>query len=320
MVYLPNFENTIAKKVTKMLFSWILVVTVARYVMCSSHHIRCGEKEYEHQGICCPMCKPGHRVRGHCTQSSGTECYPCTDKTFHADFNGDDDCKSCRSCGEGTFPIVACTSIRDTICDCLEGFHCESITVDGCERCSKHSTCPPGEEVVSRGAYRKNTVCRRKQIGNALSEESTTESPKEGTEMPVPGQTGDTSGCVSDIYVIILAVLLVILLGILLFLIRKSLTTCFHSAIPWYSKQKTKGKDAVIQRPVQEQGHELYLPVSVEEKSMDNSSTCTKLIYDFTESKMTNCAPREMKDVVLPERQYPDFGVAMSTKSSVEKF
>ncbi|XP_048474841.1 tumor necrosis factor receptor superfamily member 14-like isoform X2 [Rhincodon typus] len=300
----------------KMPLSWILVVTVARYVMCSSHHNRCGEKEYEHQGICCPMCKPGHRVKGHCTQRSGTECYPCTDKTYQDGFNGDDDCKSCRPCGEGTFPIVACTSIRDTICDCLEGFHCESITVDGCEQCSKHSTCPPGEEVVSKGAYRRNTVCRRKQIGNALSEESS----KEGTEVPVPGQTGDTSGCISYIYVVILSVLLVILLAILLFLMRKSLTSCFHSAIAWYSKQKTKGKEAVIQRPVQEQGHELYLPVSVEEKSMDNSSTHTKPIYDFIEGKMTNCAPLKTKDVVLSELQCPDFGVAMSTKSSVEKF
>ncbi|XP_048474842.1 uncharacterized protein LOC109924443 isoform X3 [Rhincodon typus] len=251
----------------KMPLSWILVVTVARYVMCSSHHNRCGEKEYEHQGICCPMCKPGHRVKGHCTQRSGTECYPCTDKTYQDGFNGDDDCKSCRPCGEG--------------------------------------------------AYRRNTVCRRKQIGNALSEESS----KEGTEVPVPGQTGDTSGCISYIYVVILSVLLVILLAILLFLMRKSLTSCFHSAIAWYSKQqKTKGKEAVIQRPVQEQGHELYLPVSVEEKSMDNSSTHTKPIYDFIEGKMTNCAPLKTKDVVLSELQCPDFGVAMSTKSSVEKF
>ncbi|XP_043537998.1 tumor necrosis factor receptor superfamily member 14-like isoform X2 [Chiloscyllium plagiosum] len=286
-----------------MFVSWILSITVASCVLCTSHHRQCGEKEYEHLDICCPMCKPGQRVNGHCTSTSGTECHQCADKTYQDRFNGDDDCKTCRSCAEGTFPVKPCTVKYNTVCDCLEGFHCDNITVDGCEKCTKHSACPPGEEVVSKGAYRKDTECRRQETGSI--------SPEEGTGECVPGQTGDISGCVSDIYVIVLSVLLCVLVGILLFLHWKSLTTPFCSAIAW-CLEKTKEKEAVIQRPVQEEGHQTFLRVSLEEKSMDSFSTHTKPIHDF--------APVKMKDVGTSESQYSDFGVAISTNSSVEKF
>ncbi|XP_060676943.1 tumor necrosis factor receptor superfamily member 14-like isoform X2 [Hemiscyllium ocellatum] len=284
-----------------MFVSWILAITVASFVSCISHHSQCSEKEYKHLDICCPMCKPGQRVNGHCTLTSGTECHPCADKTYQDSFNGDDDCKACRSCAEGTFPVIPCTVKHNTVCDCLEGFHCENITVNGCEKCTKHSTCPPGEEVVSKGAYRKDTECRHQE----------TILPEEGTGERVPGQTGDISGCVSYIYVIVLFVLLCVLVGILLFLHWKSLTTLFCSAIPWCF-EKTKEKEAVIQRPVQEEGHQTFLQVSLEERSMDSFSTHTKPIHDF--------APLKMKDVDTSESQYSDFTVAFSTNSSVEKF
>ncbi|XP_060676945.1 uncharacterized protein LOC132805736 isoform X4 [Hemiscyllium ocellatum] len=235
-----------------MFVSWILAITVASFVSCISHHSQCSEKEYKHLDICCPMCKPGQRVNGHCTLTSGTECHPCADKTYQDSFNGDDDCKACRSCAEG--------------------------------------------------AYRKDTECRHQE----------TILPEEGTGERVPGQTGDISGCVSYIYVIVLFVLLCVLVGILLFLHWKSLTTLFCSAIPWCFEQKTKEKEAVIQRPVQEEGHQTFLQVSLEERSMDSFSTHTKPIHDF--------APLKMKDVDTSESQYSDFTVAFSTNSSVEKF
>ncbi|XP_072423085.1 uncharacterized protein [Chiloscyllium punctatum] len=300
-----------------MFFSWILSITVASCVLCISHQSQCGEKEYKHLDICCPMCKPGQRVNGHCTSTSGTECHSCADKTYQDSFNGDDDCKTCRSCAEGTFPVIPCTVKRNTICDCLEGFHCENITVDGCEKCTKHRTCPPGEEVVSKGAYRKDTECRRQETGSIL--------PEEGTGERVPGQTGDISGCVSYIYVIVLSVVWCVLVGILLFLHWKSLTTPFCSAIAW-CLEKTKEKEAVIQRPVQEEGHQTFLRVSLEEKSMDSFSTHTKPIHDFAPLKMKDGASSTWRVAVLgyglgtSESQYSDFRVAISTNSSVEKF
>ncbi|GCC20084.1 hypothetical protein chiPu_0018726, partial [Chiloscyllium punctatum] len=152
-------------------------------------------------------------------------------------------------------------------------------------------------------AYRKDTECRRQETGSIL--------PEEGTGERVPGQTGDISGCVSYIYVIVLSVVWCVLVGILLFLHWKSLTTPFCSAIAW-CLEKTKEKEAVIQRPVQEEGHQTFLRVSLEEKSMDSFSTHTKPIHDF--------APLKMKDVGTSESQYSDFRVAISTNSSVEKF
>ncbi|XP_078392070.1 tumor necrosis factor receptor superfamily member 5-like [Cetorhinus maximus] len=294
--------------------------------ICALHfiyHSACDEKEYEHQGFCCPKCKPGLRVGEHCTPNSGTQCHPCTNKSYQDSYNGDEKCKTCKLCGEGMFPLKECTLTGDTVCDCLEGFHCDNITDDGCGQCTKHSTCLPGEAMRSKGAYRKDTVCHPQPSGSSISGEAATKPSAKGSEDRETGRTGCRPGDIYKIPAIILSLLNVIQAVIILFYGRRFIARCFHKARRFFSKQKpdeTNGAEAVTQEPVQEQGAGEYLPVSVEEVSVVKSLTYTRPIHDFTDCKLTSEPALNVKDMGIGEPQQLDLKAMILTKSSVEMF
>ncbi|XP_059812059.1 uncharacterized protein LOC132384701 isoform X2 [Hypanus sabinus] len=119
----------------------------------------CSITEYEFKDICCPKCEPGSYVEEHCTEYGGTICHSCNTGTYQDSLNADEDCLKCTICGEGTYEILACSSTRDTVCDCTEGFYCTNITRDGCRECLKHRHCPPGQQVIRRAPIRIFYLC-----------------------------------------------------------------------------------------------------------------------------------------------------------------
>ncbi|XP_038642248.1 tumor necrosis factor receptor superfamily member 14-like [Scyliorhinus canicula] len=200
------------------------------------------------------MCKPGLRVGEHCTQHSGTQCQPCQNKTYQDHFNGDERCKACKSCGEGMFPMKECENTYDTVCDCSEGYHCDNITEDGCDQCTRHSNCGPGEEVVRRGAYRKDTLCRPQPSGRPFTGE-TSSTPS------VDESKASETGCPHDGTFNVAALVLGLLAPVIIvFLKWKSIIKAIQAC-----SKVTNG--VVNQQPVQEQGSTDYLCVSVEEAS-----------------------------------------------------
>ncbi|XP_041036083.1 tumor necrosis factor receptor superfamily member 5-like isoform X2 [Carcharodon carcharias] len=299
----------------------ILIVTVAS---CALHFIQrgpCDEKEYEHQGFCCPKCKPGLRVGEHCTPNSGTQCHPCTNKSYQDSYNGDEKCKTCKLCGEGMFPIKDCTVTCDTVCDCLEGFHCDNITADGCGQCTEHSTCLPGEEMISKGAYRKDTVCHLLPSGSSISGEAATKPSAKGSEDSETGLTGCTTGDTYNIPAIILSLLLAIQTVMILICGWTFIAHYFHKACRVFSKKtdRRNGAETVTQEPVQEQGAGECLPVSVEEVSVVKSLTHTRPIHDFTD-KLAIGPTLNAKDMGMGELQQLDLKAMILPKSSVEMF
>ncbi|XP_067881105.1 tumor necrosis factor receptor superfamily member 5-like [Heterodontus francisci] len=281
----------------------ILFATVTTCIVCPVCHDSCNVKEYEQKGFCCPMCEPGQYVLEHCTEQTGTECQPCANKTYQDRFNGDENCKTCKHCGEGTFQIKECMMKYDTVCDCLEGFHCDNITHDGCEQCTKHSTCPPGEVVAIKGAYRRDTVCRPQPNGNNLSEETSTKPAKEVTE--------DSENWLIGCTLVIIPVCVVIV--ILLTWKRKYIINHFCQAIGHCSKETDKNHsvETDLQQPVQEQGNRDNLAVSVEE------SPHIRPYHDIADSKQLNGATLNEK-VRMCEKQHVDLGEVIQMKSSVE--
>ncbi|XP_067832864.1 tumor necrosis factor receptor superfamily member 14-like isoform X2 [Heptranchias perlo] len=240
----------------------------------------CSDKEYKYRGQCCPMCKPGQRVEEHCTHNTGTQCYPCANSTYRDNFNGLEQCIACKACGEGSYDIKACNITRNTICDCLDGFHCDKLISEGCEQCTKHSTCPAGEVMRRKGTYRQDTMCHPSPSGNDLA------TAKDSKTEPTPGcAPADTEcskyltalTCVSALCVLIITTVVVFNFGKAKDLWNRlcsgdgvcSKETVTRSLLPRACDQ------VAFNKPVQEEGDEqrLSLPFSVQEESTDNSST-----------------------------------------------
>ncbi|XP_034769687.1 tumor necrosis factor receptor superfamily member 14-like [Acipenser ruthenus] len=117
--------------------------------------------QYKHNGMCCTRCDPGTKVKAHCGPNRGSTCEPCDSGTFFSQRNSDTKCQNCSQCLRemGLYTVQDCMSTSDTVCDCLEGYHCLNMTEKGCSRCEKHTACQPGYFIKRPGTYRKDTWC-----------------------------------------------------------------------------------------------------------------------------------------------------------------
>ncbi|MGH0186636.1 UNVERIFIED_CONTAM: hypothetical protein FKN15_022161, partial [Acipenser sinensis] len=97
---------------------------------------------------------PGMRVYRHCTPDSSTSCIPCTDSTYTEKPNGLNRCRDCKLCDSELGLTVSrdCTVFSDTICTCIDGFHCLDSSSSGCKTCQKHRSCSPGQYIKKKGS------------------------------------------------------------------------------------------------------------------------------------------------------------------------
>ncbi|KAK1159563.1 tumor necrosis factor receptor superfamily member 5-like isoform X1 [Acipenser oxyrinchus oxyrinchus] len=121
----------------------------------------CDDAEYNMNGECCPMCQAGMRVDRHCTPDSSTSCIPCMDSTYTEKPNSLDRCRDCKLCDSELGLTVArdCTVFSDTICTCIDGFHCLDSSSSGCKTCQKHRSCSPGQYIKKKGSSIADTEC-----------------------------------------------------------------------------------------------------------------------------------------------------------------
>ncbi|XP_065102931.1 tumor necrosis factor receptor superfamily member 5-like isoform X2 [Paramisgurnus dabryanus] len=122
----------------------------------------CGPSEYKSsKGECCPMCNIGLVVYRECLGDSSTTCIPCSPGTYMNEPNGLFKCLTCRNCSksQGLYIQSLCNTIKDTICDVLDGYHCVDYSNSQCQLAQKHTVCNPGQEIKTPGTKRSDTKC-----------------------------------------------------------------------------------------------------------------------------------------------------------------
>lgn len=122
----------------------------------------CGPSEYKSsKGECCPMCNRGSVVYCECSGDSSTTCVPYSPGTFVNEPNGLDKCFTCRNCSksQGLYIQSQCNTIKDTVCDVLDGYHCVDYSNSQCHLAQKHTVCNPGQEIKTPGTKRSDTKC-----------------------------------------------------------------------------------------------------------------------------------------------------------------
>uniref|UniRef100_A0A672LT74 TNFR-Cys domain-containing protein n=1 Tax=Sinocyclocheilus grahami TaxID=75366 RepID=A0A672LT74_SINGR len=122
----------------------------------------CSPNEYRSAyGECCPMCNPGSVVHSDCSEDVSTTCKPCPPGTFVNEPNGLHLCFTCKHCAEsqGLYIQSKCTTIKNTICDVLDGYYCIDYSNSQCRHAEKHRVCRPGQETKTPGTKASDTEC-----------------------------------------------------------------------------------------------------------------------------------------------------------------
>lgn len=53
----------------------------------------------------------------------------------------------------GFYILQECTTVKDTVCEVLDGYYCIQYSDKECSLASKHSECEPGQQVKTPGEY-----------------------------------------------------------------------------------------------------------------------------------------------------------------------
>ncbi|XP_053124970.1 tumor necrosis factor receptor superfamily member 10B-like isoform X2 [Hemicordylus capensis] len=117
---------------------------------------------YEHGGLSCKKCSPGHHVSVHCTRSGKVGiCHPCPENTFSEHMNDRESCFGCASCRPlDQVELKSCTKTSNTQCACKNGTFCHLDSP--CETCYKCTDrCPKGEQVVQPCTSRSDLKCAK---------------------------------------------------------------------------------------------------------------------------------------------------------------
>ncbi|XP_032088216.1 tumor necrosis factor receptor superfamily member 6-like [Thamnophis elegans] len=124
----------------------------------------CSSEQYDTNGICCPLCKPGSVVKSpDCTRNPKANCKPCTEGEDYMDSdNYITKCRRCSLCDtvHGMETETNCTITQNVKCRCRIGFFCNSTKP--CRHCEKCDECKSG--IIAKECTRtQNTVCGEKQ-------------------------------------------------------------------------------------------------------------------------------------------------------------
>ncbi|XP_061116279.1 tumor necrosis factor receptor superfamily member 10B-like isoform X4 [Conger conger] len=127
--------------------------------------------EYPTVNHCCQRCEAGQYVKKACERAGEKGiCEPCPSDTYTEHRNGLDRCLQCTKCHEDKVATQACTSTKNTECQCKTGSFCEKE--QACEVCKKCKKCKDGEEVMTNCTITSNTKCRPKPPSPASSHAS----------------------------------------------------------------------------------------------------------------------------------------------------
>ncbi|XP_077080514.1 tumor necrosis factor receptor superfamily member 14-like [Siphateles boraxobius] len=113
------------------------------------------------------MCSKGSMVVYDCTGELSTTCKSCIPETFMSEPSGLKRCFACIHCAksQGLYIQSKCTSIKDTICDVLDGYYCVDYSNSQCRLAIKHSVCKPGQETKTLGTKTSDTECKNCSFG-----------------------------------------------------------------------------------------------------------------------------------------------------------
>ncbi|XP_026102119.1 tumor necrosis factor receptor superfamily member 14-like isoform X2 [Carassius auratus] len=111
---------------------------------------------------CISLCNnAGTVVHRDCTGYMSTTCKPCPPGTFMSQPNGLHRCFTCKNCAksQGLYIQSKCTTIKDTVCDVLDGYYCIDYSDSQCRRAQIHRVCRPGQETKTPGTKASDTEC-----------------------------------------------------------------------------------------------------------------------------------------------------------------
>ncbi|XP_053481888.1 tumor necrosis factor receptor superfamily member 14-like [Ictalurus furcatus] len=156
----PSFQLLQSWKVYTCLKKNLFICLLTGVYAVLTYGAKCGPSEYlSAAGECCPMCNIGSVVVKDCSGDYSTSCKPCSKGTFMNEPNGLNKCFSCKSCDTGLYILQECTTIKDTVCEVLDGYYCIQKSGRECSLALKHSECEPGQQVKTPGTKDSDTVC-----------------------------------------------------------------------------------------------------------------------------------------------------------------
>ncbi|XP_008286536.1 tumor necrosis factor receptor superfamily member 6B-like isoform X2 [Stegastes partitus] len=118
-------------------------------------------KTFDHQDpitgkpVTCDRCPPGTYLSARCSSTQRSQCAPCPSGSFTELWNHISKCLRCGVCGHNMIEKTACTANTDCQCECKPGYFFK----EDYEMCVRHSECPAGQGVESKGTANANTVC-----------------------------------------------------------------------------------------------------------------------------------------------------------------
>ncbi|CAI5648476.1 unnamed protein product [Oreochromis niloticus] len=116
------------------------------------------ETQYEEEGQCCLMCKPGTSMST--KDCKNPQCQPCPDNHYQDKYTMENKCLQQPYCDrnknfENPFPK---SKTQKSICECKVGFHCSS---KDCITCVVHTVCQPGYGAKVIGNESQDTECEK---------------------------------------------------------------------------------------------------------------------------------------------------------------
>ncbi|XP_057686531.1 tumor necrosis factor receptor superfamily member 5 [Corythoichthys intestinalis] len=141
------------KMVTIMTILWVATVMSAAQPLCDPL------SQYELNGQCCQMCRPGTSM-SHLGTCAVPHCLPCDEGEYQDTYTTEALCKLQPYCDPNKNFQVAkqMSKTEKNTCMCELGFHCSS---DECLTCVRHKPCNHGWGVLFKGNQTHDTVCHK---------------------------------------------------------------------------------------------------------------------------------------------------------------
>ncbi|XP_047239043.1 tumor necrosis factor receptor superfamily member 6B-like [Girardinichthys multiradiatus] len=103
----------------------------------------------------CDSCPPGTYLSAGCSSIRKSDCAVCPDGSFTELWNYIGRCLRCGVCGRNQVVKKKCTADSDCQCECKQGYFYHQDY----DMCMRHSECPSGCGVLTKGTLEKDTVC-----------------------------------------------------------------------------------------------------------------------------------------------------------------